>query len=141
LADVEAGLRDAVICVDLDRLTRRPVELEAFMDLAERHGVALANVSGNTDLSTSDGRLTARIMGAVARQESERKGERMAREAEQAAHNGVPRGSRRPFGYAPDRVTICEAEAELIRAAAQRVLDGASVASIARDWNERQIAT
>src|SRR4051812_31141341 len=30
LADIEAGVRDAVICVDLDRLTRRPAELEAF---------------------------------------------------------------------------------------------------------------
>src|SRR5688572_15099237 len=54
LADIEAGIRDAVICVDLDRLTRKPAELEEFMDLADRHKVALANVSGDTDLSTSD---------------------------------------------------------------------------------------
>src|SRR5436309_3228999 len=77
LADVERGVIDAVICVDLDRLTRHPAELEHFMDLADRHGVALANVSGDTDLASSDGRLKARIMGAVARQESEKKGERI----------------------------------------------------------------
>src|SRR3954454_12670961 len=88
LADIEAGLIDAVICVDLDRLTRRPVELESFMDLADHHHLALANVSGETDLSTSDGRFKARIMGAVARQESEKKGERLTRESEQAARAG-----------------------------------------------------
>src|SRR5439155_18051912 len=113
LGDIEAGARDAVICVDLDRLTRRPAELEAFMELADRHGIALANVSGDTDLSTSDGRFKARILGAVARQESEKKAERVAREAEQAARRGVARGSRRPFGYEADRVTIREDEAAM----------------------------
>jgi DNA invertase Pin-like site-specific DNA recombinase len=141
LADIEAGLRDAVICVDLDRLTRRPAELEVFMELADRCGIALANVSGDTDLSTSDGRFKARIMGAVARQESEKKAERVAREAEQAARRGVARGSRRPFGYEADRVTVREDEAELIREAVQRVLDGATIPSVARDWNARGIPT
>lgn len=110
LTDIEAGERDGVICVDLDRLTRRPSELEVFMDLADRCGIALANVSGDTDLSSSDGRFKARIMGAVARQESERKGERIHREAEQAAQRGVPRGSRRPFGYEFDRITLRDEE-------------------------------
>jgi DNA invertase Pin-like site-specific DNA recombinase len=139
VADLEAGARDAVVCVDLDRLTRRPAELEAFMELADRCGIALANVSGDTDLSTSDGRFKARIMGAVARQESERKGERVAREAQHAARRGVPRGSRRPFGYESDRVTIREDEATLIRDAVERVLRGETVPSIARDWNAREI--
>jgi len=141
LADLEAGLRDAVICVDLDRLTRRPVELEAFMDLADRHGVALANVSGDTDLSTSDGRFKARIMGAVARQESEKKAERVAREHEQSARRGVPRGSRRSFGYEDDRITVREDEAELIRDAVQRILAGETMPSIARLWTDKGIPT
>jgi DNA invertase Pin-like site-specific DNA recombinase len=139
LADIDVGLRDAVLCVDLDRLTRRPAELEAFMELADRQGIALANVSGDTDLSTSDGRFKARIMGAVARQESEKKAERVSREAEQAAARGVPRGSRRPFGYETDRVTIREDEAALIKDAVERVLCGESLPSIARDWNARGI--
>jgi DNA invertase Pin-like site-specific DNA recombinase len=141
LADIDAGLRDAVICVDLDRLTRRPAELEAFMELADRHGVALANVSGDTDLSSSDGRFKARIMGAVARQESEKKAERMRREAEHAARRGIARGSRRPFGYEDDRVTIREQEAILIREAVGRVLDGVTIPSVARDWNARGVPT
>ena len=139
--DLEAGRRDAVICVDLDRLTRRPAELEEFILLADRLGIALANVSGDTDLSSVDGRLTARIMGAVARQESERKGERVAREAEQAARRGLPRGSRRPFGWEDDKTTIRPDEADLIREAARWVGAGETVASVARDWNKRGIAS
>jgi len=140
LADIEAGTVDAVVVVDIDRLTRRPAELEQFMELADRHGVALANVSGDTDLSSSDGRLKARILGAVARQESEKKAERQRRESEQAARRGVPRGSRRPFGYEPDRVTLREPEADLIREAARRMIAGETAASIAHDWNARSVA-
>ncbi|MGH9031875.1 MAG: recombinase family protein [Acidimicrobiia bacterium] len=139
LADLEAERRDGVVCVDLDRLTRRPIELEQFIDLADRRGIALANVAGDTDLSTSDGRLKARILGSVARQESEKKAERQRRESEHAARRGVPRGSRRPFGYEPDRVTIRETEADLVREAARRVFAGETVAAVCRDWNERGV--
>jgi site-specific DNA recombinase len=139
LVDLEARRRDAVICVDLDRLTRRPVELERFMDLADQRGVALANVSGDTDLSSSDGRFRARIMGAVARQESEKKAERVAREAEQAARRGIPRGSRRPYGWEDDKTTLRPDEAELVREAVRRVLGGETVPALCRDWNERGI--
>ncbi|NQV06171.1 recombinase family protein [bacterium] len=141
LADLEAGHRDGVVVVDTDRLTRRMSELETFVDLADRHGVALATVSGETDLSTTDGRFYARIMGVVARQESEKKAERVARESEQAARRGVPRGSRRPFGWEDDKTTIRPEEAVLIREAAQRVLAGETVPSVARDWNARGIPT
>jgi hypothetical protein len=70
-----------------------------------------------------------------------RKGERIAREAEQAARRGIPRGSRRPFGYEPDRISVRDEEAALIREAVDRVLSGQTVAAIARDWNARQIPT
>lgn len=65
LADLEAGQIDALVVWDLDRLTRRPIEVEEFIDLADRRGVALASVGGDVDLSTDNGRLFARIKGAV----------------------------------------------------------------------------
>jgi site-specific DNA recombinase len=141
LSDIERGAIDAVVTVDLDRLTRRPIELEEFMNLADARGVALANVSGDTDLSTSDGRLKARILGAVAKQESERKGERVQREAEQAARAGVPRGPRRPFGYEPDKTTIRESEAELVREAHRKLMAGETASTVAADWNARDVPT
>lgn len=139
LAAIEAGTVDAVVCVDLDRLTRRPSELERFMELADRHGVALANVSGDTDLSSSDGRLKARILGAVARQESERKSERLKRWSDQRAAAGKPNGGPRAFGYEADRVTVRDDEADLIREACARVLAGETVHGIAVDWNRRGV--
>lgn len=42
---------------------------------------------------------------------------------------------RRPFGYAPDRVTLDPVEAEAIRRAVRRVLAGEAVSAIAREWN------
>src|SRR5690606_35447771 len=44
LDDVEQGRIDAVVVWDVDRLTRKPAELETFIDLADRHGLALASV-------------------------------------------------------------------------------------------------
>jgi DNA invertase Pin-like site-specific DNA recombinase len=45
-------------------------------------------VTGDVDLSTDQGRLVARIMGAVARAEVERKGKRQKSANEQRARNG-----------------------------------------------------
>ena len=39
VADLAAGVRDAVIVYNLDRLHRRPAELEEFVGLCERVGV------------------------------------------------------------------------------------------------------
>lgn len=50
LARIEAGDVDAVVVWALDRLHRRPIELEHFITLVERHRVALANVAGDVDL-------------------------------------------------------------------------------------------
>jgi site-specific DNA recombinase len=139
LDDLKNQRRDAVIVVDQDRLTRTPRELESFIDLADANRIALASVSGEVDLSTSDGRFRARIMGTVARQESEKKSERLKRQRDQSARLCRFQGGRRPFGYEPDGVTIRKAEAKLIKEAARRVLEGESLRRIAIDWNAREI--
>lgn len=141
LEDLRSGARDAVVCVDQDRLTRHVRELEDFVDLAERHGIALANVSGDLDLATSDGRFRARIMGAVARQESEKKSERLKRETAQRARRGRPHGGRRPYGYERDGMTIRDDEAAIIRELARRLLAGESLPTLARDLNSRGVLT
>ncbi|WP_031332323.1 recombinase family protein, partial [Rhodococcus erythropolis] len=45
IADLSSGKRDGLIVYDLDRLTRKPAELESFIALAEKAGFALANVA------------------------------------------------------------------------------------------------
>lgn len=135
------GTHDALLCVDVDRLTRRPVELEELIDLAERHGVALANVSGDLDLATPDGRLKARIMGAVARQEIERKSERQARANEDAARRGVFVASRQVFGWRKGSLEQEPNEAAMIRDAAAQVLAGANLTTIRDAWNGAGVTT
>ena len=136
----KSGMFDAIVAWHPDRLHRSPRELEDFIDLVEASGVAVATVqAGEYDLNTASGRMTARVVGAVARAESEQKSERIKRQREQAAARGEYHGGRRAYGYAPDGVTIVPEEAALIREAVDRVLAGESIRSITIDWNRRQI--
>ncbi|MFB6972918.1 recombinase family protein [Streptomyces microflavus] len=100
LADLELGTATVVIAWHTDRLHRSPTELEEYIDLSQRRGVDTHTVqAGELDLSTSSGRMTARIHGAVARHESEHKAERVARARLQKAKAGKFGGGLRPFGW------------------------------------------
>jgi site-specific DNA recombinase len=136
---LKAGRFTALVAWAPDRLHRSPRELEDFVDVIESTGAAVATVqAGELDLSTAAGRMTARVVGAVARHESEQKSERVRRQREQAANAGRPHGGgRRAFGYTPDGASLVEAEAALVREAAGRALSGESLRAIARDWNAR----
>ena len=71
---------------------------------------------GDYDLANASGRMTARIIGAVARHESEHKSERIRRKQLELAEAGkLSGGGRRPYGYQTDRMTVVEAEAAVIR--------------------------
>lgn len=122
-----------------DRLHRRPIELEEFIDVVETSGVQVSTVTaGEIDLSTPDGRLLARIVGSVARKESEDKSRRLRRKHLELAEAGeFGGGGRRPFGYEPDGMVVREVEAEAIREAVAKVLSGASLRSICADWQAR----
>jgi DNA invertase Pin-like site-specific DNA recombinase len=141
LKDIEAGQLRAVVVYDLDRLHRRPVELEHFIDLADQHRLALATVSGDTDLSTDNGRLFARIKGAVARAEGERKSARQKRAALQAVAQGRPAPGPRCFGYDQDGMTVREPEAKIVRRAYASLLAGTSLYGITREMNASGFTT
>ncbi|MET9479843.1 recombinase family protein [Streptomyces sp. NPDC006638] len=100
LADLGDGVATVVISWHTDRLHRSPTELEEYIDLSERRGVSTHTCqAGPIDLSTPSGRMTARILGAVARHESEHKGHRVARARQQKAEAGIWGGGIRPFGW------------------------------------------
>jgi site-specific DNA recombinase len=131
LAAVEARRVDAIVTWRNDRLHRSPRELEAFIDLVERTGVRLAVVTGGDyDLTTPDGRLSARIVGAVARKESEDR--RVRRKHLELAEQGRPAGQ---LGWG---VPTAE-ERELVREAAARVLAGHDLMTIVRDRNRQGV--
>lgn len=143
LRDIREQTVDAVVVWHLDRLHRQPKELEEFFEACDGAGLTLlASVSGDTDLASDDGRFAARILGAVARKESDDKSRRIRRKAAELASRGkVAGGGTRPFGYESDRLTIRPAEAAIIRDAAKRVLAGESVRSVCADLNRRDVPT
>jgi site-specific DNA recombinase len=142
LRDMDSGRVQAVIVWALDRLHRRPVELEHFMDLAERRGVLLASVAGDIDLSTGDGQFHARIMGAVAAKEARAIGGRIRRKQQQLREEGKSfSGGIRAYGYDKHRATVIPEEAAEIRRMVDLLLSGHSLGFIVRDLNDRAVPT
>lgn len=132
LEDLRDGRRDAVIVYHVDRLTRRPIELEQFvaaMDAAKVRHVRF--VVGDSDITTGDGLMAVRMMAAMAAHESSTKSRRILRKHADLAAQGRPNGgSRRPYGYEIDRVSVRQDEAEVIRTLAVRFLAGESLRSL-----------
>ncbi|MER8004948.1 recombinase family protein [Streptomyces sp. NPDC094149] len=164
LADLEQGTATIVIAWHTDRLHRSTRELDDYIDLCEARGVATHTVqSGVIDLSTPSGRMTARILGAVAKQESEHKGERVARARRQKALNGDWMGGIRPFGWgAPtgetrtvvdrktgdereepvlDMLRAVPEEAEALRYWTDEILSGGSIRSLVRWCADKGVTT
>jgi site-specific DNA recombinase len=143
VADLQAGVRDAVLVYNLDRLHRRPSELESFVELCEAVGVRdVATVAADIDLGNDDGLFMARIFAAFAAKESGRRSARVKRKLAANAEAGLPHdGALRPFGYERDRVTVIEDEAVLIRELVSRFTAGESLRSLASWLNQEEVAT
>ena len=141
LADIQAGEIGAVVVWDLDRLHRRPIELERFMEIADTHHVALASVNGDVDLGTEQGRFFARMKGNVAAYEIGQMKARQCRKHEQNAASGLPHW-RVAFGYAADGSHQPDpATAPLVRDGYNAILTGASLSDVARTWNAAGAST
>jgi DNA invertase Pin-like site-specific DNA recombinase len=142
LDDLESGMIDGLLVYDLDRLHRQPSELESFIEMCQRLRLTnVASVSGDIDLTTSDGQFQARILGAVAKKESDDKSRRIRRKHEELAANGkISGGGSRPYGYEADKLTVRPAEAAIVKECAQRLLAGEPVLSIVRSLNEREVS-
>ncbi len=150
MAALAAGRFQALVVWDVDRLTRTPRELEDVVDLAERHGVALASVGGEIDLATPQGRLTARIKGNVAKHESEQLARRVRAKMAERAESGQPHG-RIAYGWRREQVfddqgrrlgsrdVLHPEQAQVIRSAAAAVLAGESLRSIVAGLNARGV--
>lgn len=145
LDDVKAGLVDVVIAWHPDRLYRRQRDLLPFIDTVQATAVQVATVTaGNMDLSTASGRMVARVVGAAAEHESERKSERLQLKHGELARRGRWAGGATPYGfrYVGDGMLEIEPEqAAIIREAAERVLQGQTLHSICKNLSDRQIAT
>ncbi|CAN5515822.1 recombinase family protein [soil metagenome] len=142
LEAIKTGEVDTIICWHTDRLYRRVRDLVELVELAEKHSLKILTVKGgDLDLNNATGRMMAQIMGAVARQEVEHKGERQKVANLERAKQGVRHFGNRPYGYerVDGDVRIVETEAAVLREAINRFIAGESWYSIARDFRNRGI--
>lgn len=156
LAGIEAGSIDLVVSAHNDRLHRSPMELEGYINICQPREVPTHFVkAGDFDLTTASGRMVARMLGAMARAEWERMVERQLAAKRRTRDAGLRQAGCAPFGFhldvrdargqqipgvskgmAPD-----ETEALAIRDGCEKVLAGATVYSVAAEWNARGLRT
>jgi DNA invertase Pin-like site-specific DNA recombinase len=143
LDDIKNQLRDGVIVWHLDRLHRRPIELEEFVQTCTTANVSsVVTLHGDFNLGSGDGLLVARLLSAVAANESDSKRRRGRRKALEVAQAGKPNmGGPRAFGYKDDKVTVEKGEAEVLRSLAERALAGESLPSLCRWLHESDVRT
>jgi site-specific DNA recombinase len=128
LRQVRAGVSRVVVW-HLDRLYRRPRELEQLLELVTGQGVRIEAVRGGAfDLNTSEGRLMARQFVAIAAYESGHKADRVRRALRQRAEAGAWHGGAR-YGYGRGGELV-PAEARMVREIVDRFLAGGTVRAI-----------
>ena len=127
--DYEAGKFDVVVCWDIDRFSRQPLQLETWIDLGAARGLRILTPSEATDLGTDNGRLFARMKASIARAEVERKSTRQKAQAVQAKANGTYKAR---VGFN---------DPETIKRIFAMVLDGEGVFKIAMALNKEGLTT
>jgi site-specific DNA recombinase len=141
LRDLEAAPAD-IVAMHADRLYRQMGELEHLMVVVQQLGIGIHTChAGEIDLNSASGRMTARVVGAVAQGESERMSERRKARKQAQRLAGEYHGGPRPFGFECDGVTVRLDEAERIRQAVTDLLAGRTLYSLVHDWNAAGVRT
>jgi DNA invertase Pin-like site-specific DNA recombinase len=156
LGDIAEGHVDVVVAVHTDRLHRNISELESYINTCDPRKVETHTVkAGELDLTTSSGRMVARMLGAAARHELERMMERQKAAKQRNREAGIRWSGTRPFGYQLDERDArgCQipgvskglvpdpAEAAAIRKGYADVLAGTAYNAIARQWTAAGLRT
>lgn len=136
LDDIEHRAIDVLLVWKFDRLTRQSRQLEPILDACDDYGVELRSVTEPVDTSTRFGKMGVRQAVMYAQYESDVKSDRALSKHQELVRLGLSNGGARCFGYEKGHRALCESEAGLVRDAAQRVLEGESLSSIARDWGK-----
>lgn len=144
LSDLASGEFSLIIAWHPDRLYRRQRDLMPFIDAVQAANAHVATVcAGVVDLSTAAGRMTARIVGAVAEHESDHLSQRIIAKLDELATHGAWGGGI-AYGYrsvGKGALEVDPLQAEIIRECSRRVLSGESLRSICRDLDRRGVPT
>ncbi|GAA0986902.1 hypothetical protein ENKNEFLB_01937 [Nocardioides aquaticus] len=135
---ITVGQVDGLIAYHLDRVARDPRDLEDLIDAVELTRIPVDSVTGSLRLASDADITMARIGVAIANQSSRDASRRIRRKMDELAEAGTySGGGARRYGYEPDGMTVRPDEAEVLRYAAHRVLEGASVTAVGRELDEQ----
>ncbi|WP_454137589.1 recombinase family protein [Microbacterium paulum] len=145
LADARERRFDVLVVRKIDRLGRSLAALEALTKVR----VQIVTTDGELDLSTSNGRLVANLITAVARNESEVKAERRVFANAERRLEGIPTSGRVPYGYrwvttktrrergSVEAYELDGEKAEDVRRIFELFLSDVTLGAIARDLNAK----
>lgn len=169
LAGLKSGEYNVLIVWHVDRLYRDMRDLENIVDAVVASGTTVHCVrGGEINLSTPEGQMQARMFGVLSRYESAHRADRVTNGAngtKARARAGRDHGGSRRYGFAcscagpHDILKVAEdgtetvrrhehltadeiaAEARIVADLTQRVVDGESIKSLARELRERGMPT
>lgn len=141
---IRDGIVDTVIVWHTDRLYRLPRDLEPLIGLADSRRLRFLTVTASEiDLNNASGRLVARMLAAASAAEVERMSERMRAANRDRTSRGrtSTRPRQRPFGFEADGIEHRPDEVQAIREGYDAILNDASLAAVARQWNAAGFTT
>ena len=142
---IRAGDVQVIVCVEVTRLFRKPLEAEVLIDLVWTKKTTFHTVvttrGGYYDLRTSAGRKALRNEVNAAAGESDGISDRVRAKKGALARKGMPNGGRRPYGFEPDHIKHRDAEVKVMQEQADRLMAGESAIHVIADLNERGTPT
>ena len=137
----EHGEIPGILVWEVSRFTRRPMDLEKLIELAENGGMTIDGPGGRYDLTTKEGRRDARTAASQAAFESDSISARCKTTLHRKMTSGKPMGGGRSFGFEKGAQAYRDDEVAVIREVARRMLSGEPTMVIADDLNERGVRT
>jgi len=139
---LKEGLREGrwttLLLWHVDRLCRNVRDLEDIVDLVNGKVAVHTVKGGEIDLETPEGRMTARMLGTLARYESEHRSDRVRRAMDQNAERGGQHGGPRPYGWTSDGA-VDPVEAGVVAELTRRVISGESCRALAAELRQRGV--
>ncbi|MFC9231320.1 recombinase family protein [Streptomyces decoyicus] len=148
IKDLKAGRISGILAYDIDRVYRQPRDLERVIDIYEisKEPLVFKTLSGqNFDLTSPDGRFSARLFVNIANKSSEDTRRRVVRANVAKAKKGKSHATGIVFGWLEDDPSKLDPETSKIRKkAVEKHIAGDRVATIMKwlaDENVINVAT
>lgn len=142
IEDMKSGKINKIIVYKLDRLTRSIRDLETICTMLEEYNCSLESVAEEINTETANGKFFIRMLTILAQLEIERTSERTKFGLIGAAKKGHLSG-KPPLGFTKEKdskeLIIDEVKADVVRRIFKLYLDGSSVCSICKLFNEEEV--